>query len=181
MHSEIRLALTLTFSLRRDFPEFFARSAPLNRSGGHPACRRGPASCRPKRPWHWITCSGFCQTISAGLAAPALRQAGCPPLRGSWAGNHQLLLWEKSLTSEHSPALKKILRLPIGWGAGQGENSPKTFFAFGTSEAPEAGRAGCHHPAATFQSVQLARRRGEDTQPYLSVRGEGFVQLNRFG
>ena len=80
-------------------------------------------------------------------------------------------------------SIAKVFHLPFQKGEGQGENSPKTFFAPGTPEPPEAGRAGCPHPAATVQSVPLARRRGEDTQPYLSVRGEGECgfQLNSFG
>ena len=92
MQSEIRPALTLTLSPRRDFPERRSCLAPLNRSGGHPACRRGPASCRPEQPSRWVERSEFWQAISAGLEAPALRQAECPPLQGSWrasTSNHR--------------------------------------------------------------------------------------------
>ena len=39
-------------------------------------------------------------------------------------------------------------------------------------EPPEAGRARCPHRAETFRGVQQVRWRGEDTQPYLPVRGE---------
>ena len=69
--------------------------------------------------------------------------------------------------------IAKVFPLPFQKGEGQGEDSPKTFFAPGTPEPPEAGRAGCPHPAATVQSVPHARRRGEDTQPYLPAHGKG--------
>ena len=114
------------------------RFAPLNRSGGHPACRRGRASCRPELPPQWVASLKFYHANSAGLEAPALRQAGCPPLRGSWACDFPILF-------AHCPP----------------PHEPK-------------GRAGCPHPAATVQSAQLARRRGEDTQPYLTLAVQGF-------
>ena len=43
-------------------------------------------------------------------------------------------------------------------------------------EAPHEpkGRAGCPHPAAAVRCVQDARRRGEDTQPYLPLAVQAF-------
>ena len=75
---------TPALSPRRPSPNMLTRFAPLNCSGGHPACRRGRASCRPEQwsqPVEGLEC---CLAIAAGLEAAALRHAGCPPLRDSW-------------------------------------------------------------------------------------------------
>ena len=61
-------------------------------SGGHPACRRGLASRRPEkyhaRPIVLKHLKRFCIAthLSAGLEAPTLRQAGCPPLQSKFSG-----------------------------------------------------------------------------------------------
>ena len=68
-----------------DHPEL---SAPVNRGGGHPACRRGRASRRPERS-RVMQCAleknKRCWLVtppSAGLEATALRQAGMPAATG---------------------------------------------------------------------------------------------------
>ena len=81
MKSETKVAL----AHRRDFHELFARIAPLNRSGGHLACRRAGASSPAEMACQNSERSTQRDGCSGRQDAGPLRQAGCPPLQGSWA------------------------------------------------------------------------------------------------
>ena len=98
--------------------------------GRHPAART----------WCHQFLRVYCfDAFSAGLEAPALRQAGClpPQFRGSKRengfrdtltltlsprrGNRQWPRRKNSLNGEPVPALEKVLPLPGGEGRGEGE------------------------------------------------------------
>ena len=104
MQLESTLALTTNHHVAEGILPAVEGRHPAARTCGHPFLR--------------VNCF---DAIAAGLEAPALRQAGCPPLRGSWAGNRQWQCWEKSVNGEPFPARERVLPHPGGEGRGEGE------------------------------------------------------------
>jgi len=137
------IALTLTLPSRREFPEVFARRAPLNLRLVKPSCRqtsRSP-SPRPSPLWRgrhvlplseqrgradWRR-SGERFSLSRGERAGVRGKEAfefpkfARSTRGSWAGNGPSLRWEKSLSIGCSQALLTILLLLGGVGRNEAE------------------------------------------------------------